>query len=105
MVDVLLFVESPQHDHLDQHADHRCCGQRYGHAKQERTAACSHRCRDIGSNHVEGPVREVDHLHDSKNQGQTGRHKKQGHTELEAVEELFDNQEHEITRRAPLRGE
>jgi len=24
---------------------------------------------------------------------------------LEAVEELFDNQEHEITRRAPLRGE
>ena len=49
-------------------------------------------------------MREVDHLHDAKNQGQTGRHQKQGHTELEAVEDLFDNQEHENTSRAQLRG-
>ena len=48
----------------------------------------------IGPYHIKGPMGQVDHLHDSENQGQTGGHEKKGDTQLEAVENLFNNEKH-----------
>jgi len=39
-------------------------------------------------------MRQIDNLHDPENQGQAGRHQKQGDPQLQAVKKLFDNQKH-----------
>jgi hypothetical protein len=43
---------------------------------------------------------QIDDLHDAEDQCQAGRHQKQGDAQLQAVEELFDYQEHSFKRLA-----
>ena len=49
---------------------------------------------EIGAQHVERAVRQVDQVHDAEDQRQPGRQQEQQQAELHAVEALFDQVEH-----------
>src|SRR4029079_9682656 len=48
--------------------------------------------REIGADHVERAVREVDEVHDAEHERQPRRHQKQRHAELQAVQELLEDE-------------
>ena len=49
---------------------------------------------EIGAEHVERAVRQVDEVHDAEDERQAGGQQKQQHAELHAVEALLDEIQH-----------
>ena len=47
---------------------------------------------DVGADHVERAVREVDQVHDAEHQRQPGRHQEQHDAELHAVQALLEDE-------------
>ncbi len=94
MVEVFAVVEMAQDEEFNNSADgggSRHTG-RHGQKKGAGMGGDS-RCH-IGPDHIKGAMGQVDDLHDAEYQGQAGRHEKQGDSQLQAVEKLFDYQEH-----------
>ena len=78
-------------------------GRRY--SQEERAAAGGGRGAHIGADHVKRAMGQVDHLHDAEDQGQPGGHQKQHDAQLQAVEQLFDEQKHKRPPCARFRNE
>ena len=87
-------VEPPYRDHFKHHAD----GERAENRKDgpEHKTVRPHResGRQIGADHIERAVRQVDEIHDAEDQRQACRQQEQQHAELNAVEKLLDQVHH-----------
>ena len=87
-------VERPDRDHLQRHADDERRDQREDRAEHEAAGDCGEGRGEIGAEHVERAVRQIDQIHDAEDQRQPGRQQEQQHAELDAVQALFDEVEH-----------
>jgi hypothetical protein len=87
-------VERTDRDHLHDHAGDQCGDQPKPEAHQKAVGQADEGRGEIGAQHVERAVREVDQIHDAEDQRQPGRQQKQQHAELNAVQALFDQVEH-----------
>ena len=57
---------------------------------------------EIGAEHVERAVRQIDEIHDAEHERQAGGKQEQQQAELQAVQALFDKQQHGLRcARAP----
>ena len=85
-------VESP--DDGDLHDGTRCGG--CGEARREPHPVGAGRGGDggagEGADHVERAVGQVDEAHDAEDQRQPGRHQKKHDAELQAVQQLLDDE-------------
>ena len=61
------------------------------HREPERSADLHDRERDVRAQHVEGAVREVDHVHHPEDQGQTRREDEKQGAERKAVQRLLED--------------
>ncbi len=94
-------VEPANRDHLERHADRKRSDQRENGAEHEATRQLRKGRGEIGADHVERTVREVDEIHDAEDQRQPRRQQKEQHPELDAVQTLFDEIEHAFFSLSP----
>ena len=59
---------------------------------------------EIGADHVERAVRQIDQVHDAEDQRQAGRQQEQQQPELQAVQALFQKQQHNSWTREKTRA-
>ncbi len=87
-------IEMPKRDEFQHDAEQQRGAERERRAEQE-IAGPGHEGRgEIGAHHVERAVRQVDEIHDAEHQRQAGRQQEQQEPELQAVEDLFDEEQH-----------
>ena len=96
MVEMVAPIEPSQCDDFDRHADQQGRDQRKQHGGDEITGERDERRREIGADHVERAVRQIDEIHDPEHQRQSGREQEQQQPELQPVQELFDKQQHAL---------
>ena len=94
MVEMVAAVERADRDHLEQHADQQRGAEREHGAGDEAPGPGHERRREIGADHVQRTVRQVHHVHDAEDQRQAGGQQKQQQAELQAVEALFEDEQH-----------
>ena len=94
-------VERPYGDHFQHHARDGGGDERQDRAEHETIGQACEGGGEIGAEHVERAVRQIDEIHDPKNERQPGREQKQQHPKLHAVEALLD----EIQHLSPYRPE
>ena len=87
-------VEPPHRDHFERHADHERGGEREHGAEHEAAGQRREGRGEIGADHVERAVRQVDQIHDAEDQRQPRRQQEQQHAKLDAVEALLDEIQH-----------
>ena len=92
---MIALIERAKHDDLDCDADDDGNGERGGKAEEERAGRGETRRGDIGADHVERAMREIDQIHDAEDQGQPGRHQEQHDAKLNPVQHLLDDVDHE----------
>ena len=88
-------VETPHRDHLHRHSDHQRGEEREHRAGDEAAGQRRERRGEIGADHVERAVRQIDQIHDAEDQRQAGCQQKQQHAQLHAVEALLDEIQHD----------
>ena len=96
MVEMIAAVERPDGDHLQHHAGDERRDQPERDAGDEAVGQPDKGRGEIGAQHVERAVRQIDQVHDPEDQRQTGRQQEQQHAELHAVEALFDEVKHPV---------
>ena len=99
MVEMVAAIERPDGDHLHGHAGHQRRDQPQPDAGEEAVGHRREGRGEIGAEHVERAVRQIDQVHDAEDQRQPGRQQEQQHAELDAVQALFDEIQH-----GPVRG-
>src|ERR1700722_2322765 len=87
-------VERPDRDYFERDAGDECRSQRHEGAEHETSGQRGKGRGEIGAEHVERAVRQVDQVHDAEDQRQPGGEQEQQHAELHAVEKLLDEIEH-----------
>ena len=87
-------VEPAQRDDLDRHSDQQRGDERQHRAGDEAAGPGREGGGEIGAHHVERTVRQVHQVHDAEDQRQPGREQEQQQPELQAVQALFDEQQH-----------
>ena len=94
--------------HLDERAGRRRGGEAGDEPEPERAGRRRDRGAGEGADHVERAVREIDQPHDAEDQRQPGRHQEQHDAELQAVQQLLDDegglQSESIVIRMPRSG-
>src|SRR5262249_24663798 len=78
------------------HSNQQCRDHREHGAGDEASGQGRERGGEIGADHVERAVRQIDQVHDAEDQRQPGRQQKQQHAELDAVQGLFDQIKHPV---------
>jgi hypothetical protein len=91
-------VERPDRDHLHGHAGNQGRDQPEPQAHHEAVGQADEGRGEIGAEHVERAVRQVDQIHDAEDERQTRREQEQQHAELDAVEALFNEIKHPPSR-------
>jgi len=86
---VVACVEPAQHGEFEQRTDRHRAGHRCQHADHERAARRRSRRSQIGADHVQRAMRQVDHVHDPEDERQPSRQQKEHEAELDTVEGLF----------------
>ena len=77
MIEVVAAVEPSYRDHFDGHADDERRRKRK-HSSEDEAAGQGRKGRgEIGAQHVEGAVRQVDQIHDAEDERQTRRKQEQ----------------------------
>jgi hypothetical protein len=94
MIEMVAPVEPPHCDHLDRHADQQRGGDRQHGTEQEAAGQRREGRGEIGPDHVERAVREIDQIHDAEDQGQSRGQQEQQHADLQSVEALLNEIEH-----------
>ena len=94
VVEMVAAVEPPHGYHLDGHARDQRGRQGQHDADEERAGQRREGGGEVGAQHVERAVRQVDEVHDAEDQRQAGREQEQQQAELQSVEELLDQQQH-----------
>ena len=92
LIQMVAAVEPPDDEDFD---DRACGGRRREARRKPDPVRAGERCdRGAGerADHVERAVGEVDEAHDAEDQRQPGRHQEQHDAELQAVQQLFDDQ-------------
>ncbi len=79
-------VEPAYRDHFERHAGHQRRGDRENGAEHEAVGPRRKRGGEIGAEHIERAVRQIDQIHDAEDQRQPGRQEEQQHAELDAVQ-------------------
>ncbi len=69
-------------------------GEREHRADDEATGPGREGRGEIGADHVERAVRQIDQVHDAEDQRQPGRQQEQQQAELQAVQALLREQRH-----------
>ena len=90
LVEVIALVERAEDDDLERDADRDRRRRAAASPSRNEPVAAKRRRRDIGADHVERAVRQVDHVHDAEDQRQPGRHQEQHDPELHPVQHLLD---------------
>ncbi len=67
---------------------------RQNHGEDEASGQDGEGGGEIGAQHVERAMRQVDEVHDAEHQRQPGGQQKQQHAQLHAVEALLDEIQH-----------
>ena len=75
------------------HADEERGAEREQRAEHEAAGPGREGRGEIGADHVERAVRQVDQVHDAEDQRQPGRQQEQQHAELHAVQALLDEKQ------------
>ena len=101
MVEVITPIEPAQRHHLDRHADHERGDEGEQRPGEEAAGQRREGGGEIGADHVERAVRQVDEIHDPEHQRQPGRKQEQQQPELQAVQALFDEQQHGCALKSP----
>ena len=85
----------PERDEFERDAQQQRGAERQQDA-EHKTVRPGHEGRgEVGAHHVERAVRQIDEVHDAEHQRQAGRQQKQQQPELQAVQRLFYEDEHE----------
>ncbi len=100
MVEMIAAIEAAQRNHLHDHADQKRCHERKEGAENETVGHRREGGGEIGAEHVERPVRQIDEIHDAENERQACGKQKQQQAELQPVQALFDKQQHVNAPRA-----
>ena len=99
MVEMVAAVEVPQRREFQHDAEQQGRAERQQRAQHETAGPGDEGRGEIGAHHVERAVREIDEVHDAEHQRQPRRQQEQQQPELQAVQELFDDEEHRVFRR------
>ena len=102
VVEMVAAVEPPHGDHLDRHPDQERRHQRESDAAEERVGEAGEGRGEVGAQHVERAVRQVDEVHDAEHQRQSGSEQEQQEPELQPVQELLEEEQHGFVDRHPL---
>jgi hypothetical protein len=102
VVEVVAAVHPAHHHDLDYHADHQSRDERHDGAEHEAVGPGGEGRREIGADHVERAVRQIDEVHDAEHQRQPGRQQEQQQPELKAVEALLEEQTRHRSVRSPV---
>ncbi len=92
LVEMVAIVEPPDHGHLDDRADQRCGRKACRKGGEERARCRGDRRSGERPDHVERSMGKVDQPHDAEDQRQASRHQEQHDAELQAVQNLLDDQ-------------
>jgi len=87
-------VKRAEDQDFDCDADDDRGAERGGKPDEKRSGRGEGGGGNIGTDHVERAVRQIDQVHDAENQGQPGRHQKQHDPELDPVQHLLDDLDH-----------
>ena len=96
MVEMIAAVERTDRNDLEQHADQQRRAEREHGAGDEAAGPGHEGRREIGADHVQRTVRQVHHVHDAEDERQAGGQQKQQQPELQAVEALFEEEQHDV---------
>ncbi len=88
-------VKPPHRDHFDGHADEEGSDEGEQGAGDKASGHRREGCGEIGADHVERAMRQVDQVHYAEDQGQPGGEQKQQHAQLHAIERLLDEIQHD----------
>ena len=94
VIEMIATVEMPQRHQFQHDAEQQRRAERHQDAEDEIPAPGHERRREIGAHHVERSMRKIDEIHDAEDECQTGCEQKQQQTELQPVQELFDDKQH-----------
>ncbi len=95
MIEMIAAVEVPQRYEFQRDAEQQRRAKREQHADNEIPGPRHEGRREVGAHHVERAVRQIDEVHDAEHERQSRRQQKQQQAELQSVQELFDDQQHE----------
>ena len=85
-------VQATYQDDFEDQADNAGGDHRDRNRDPERAGRLRHARRDVRADHVERAVRQIQHVHDAEHQRQPGRDQEQHQSELQAVEQLLDEE-------------
>ena len=94
MVEMVAAVKPAHGDHLDRHADQQRRDERQDGAEHEAAGPGREGRGEIGADHVERAVRQIDEVHDAEHERQPGRQQEQQQAELQSVQALLDEKRH-----------
>ena len=101
-------VQPPDGDDLEHHAGEKRGDNGQNQGGDEASGHDREGGGEIGAEHVQRTMRQVDEVHDAENQRQPGRQQKQQHAELHTVEALLDEIQHGLgsysTAPSPSKG-
>ena len=92
LVEVVAAVEAAEDDDLDERAGEGGGGEGGDEREEEVAGGGGGGGGGEGADHVEAAVGEVDEAHDAEDQGQAGGHQEEHGAELEAVQDLLDEE-------------
>src|ERR1700681_3071446 len=81
-------IKTPDHQPLQQQAQHRCEDDAKRQGYPQIAGPLRQREREVGADHVEASVREIDHAYDAEDQRETARDQEQEQPVLNAIEDL-----------------
>ena len=93
LVEVVPLVERAQGNQLHHDPHHQRAGEAKRNRQRERSGGLVEPGRQVGADHVERAVGEVDEVHDAEHQRQAGGQQEQHDPELEPVERLFGDED------------
>ena len=104
MIEMIAAIKPAHGDHLHRHADHSVATSASTRAEHEAAGPGRQGGGEIGADHVERAVRQIDQVHDAEHQRQSRRQQKQQQSELQPVQALLDEKRHGalIVERGPV---
>ena len=94
MVEMIAAVELADRNQLDRHPNHQGRGQRQHRAEHEASRERREGRGEIGAQHEERAMRQIDEVHDAEHQRQPRGKQEQQQSVLQPVQALFDKQQH-----------
>ena len=82
-------IKAAQDKQFKHHANQRGAQHCAKDTDHKRPTGLRHCRRQIGTDHIERSVRQIDHVHDAEHQRQARSQQKQHEAELKAVKSLF----------------